>query len=34
MSLHHIIDRETAKGDPTTEVYSQEINTFNGLSFF
>ena len=33
MSLNHIFDRETAKGDPT-QVYSNELNTFNGLTFF
>lgn len=32
MSIHHIIDRSTAKGDPT-EVYSNEINTFAGVTF-
>lgn len=32
MSLHHIIDRETAKNDPS-ELFSQEVNTFNGLTF-
>lgn len=33
MSLNHIFDKETAKGD-SSEVYSNELNTFNGLTFF
>jgi len=32
MSLNHIFDRDTARGDPT-QVYSNEVNTFNGLTF-
>lgn len=32
MSLNHIFHRPTAKGDPT-EVYSNELNTFSGLTF-
>jgi len=32
MSLNHIFDRETVKGDPT-QVYSNELNTFGGVSF-
>jgi len=32
MSLNHIFDKETARNDPT-QVYSNELNTFNGISF-
>jgi len=32
MSIHHIIDRETAKNDPS-EIFSQELNAFKGVSF-
>ena len=32
MSLNHIFNRSKAKAEPS-EIYSQELNTFNGLTF-
>ena len=32
MSLNHIFNRTKAKAEPS-EIYSQELNTFNGLTF-